>query len=165
MSTNIKEIIDELETIADAFTSVNTFNFGKVSEINDQPEKSYPAIYINSVIEGRTIERDSNSHLPKIKSYPIEIIFWDLYLTAEQATTDIQSKYSALEIIADKYFAEVNRRTIEDPASTRQFYIDNFEDLTGTYVTHEHTDDLVGIRYRPIFKADNIACNTGTFNY
>ena len=165
MASNIKEIINELETIADAFTSVSTFNFGRMSEINDQPEKSYPAIYIDSVIEAKTVRRDGNSHLPKEKEYPIEIIFWDKYLIAEQSTTDIQSKYSALEIIADQFFAEVNRRTIEDPASTRQFHINNYEDLTGTYVTNSHVDNLVGIRYRPIFLADNIACTTGTFSY
>lgn len=165
MSSNIKEIIDELETIADAFSSVNTFNFGEMSEINDQPEKSYPAIYVGSIIEAKTTRRDTNTHLPKEKEYPIEVIFWDKYLIAEQKTTTLQSKYSALEIKADQYFAEVNRRTIEDPASTRQFWIDNFEDLTGIYVTHANVDDLVGIRYRPLFKADNIACTVGTFSY
>ena len=165
MATNIKGIIDELKTIANAFASINKFNFGNVSDINNEPAKSYPVIYVNSIIDGKTIKRDSGSHLPKKKSYPIEITFWDKYLIAEQGTTDIQSKYSALEIIADQYFAEVNRRTILDPASTREFYIDNFEELTGTYVTHAQADDLVGIRYPLIIIADNIACTTGTFNY
>ena len=77
MSTKRNSIIDELETIANAFSEINKFNFGKMSEINDAPEKSYPAIYIDSVIEAKTVRRDGNSHLPKEKEYPIEVICWD----------------------------------------------------------------------------------------
>ena len=65
----------------------------------------------------------------------------------------------------DRYWAEVNRRTIEDPADTRQFYITNFEEMIGSYITHAHNDDLVGISYSPTIIADNLQCTTGTFSY
>ena len=165
MANNIKNIIDELSTIATAFTEVNTFNFGKRSEINNKPAKSYPVIYVSHEISAKTIERDVNSHLPKKREYPLQVIFYDTYKIANKATTDLQTKYSELEIVADKFWAEVNRRTIEDPASTREFYIENFEDLTGDYQLEVHDGDLISITYTPVFRADNLQCTTGTFNY
>lgn len=166
MASNIKNIIDELSRIAVAYSPViGAFNFGDRSEINDKPAKSYPAIYISSLIESTTIERDANSHLPRSKNYPIQVIFWDTYNLVESSAVNLQTKYSDLEIIADRFWAEVNRRTITDPADTRQFYIDNFEDMVGNYITNSHVDDLVGISYNPIFRADNLQCTTGTFSY
>jgi len=165
MASNINEIIDELSTIATAFASVNKFNFGNLSEINDTPEKSYPAIYVSHLIEAKTVRRDGNSHLPKEKEYPLQVIFWDTYTIADKTTLDLQSKYSALEIIADQYWAEVNRRTVTSPDSTREFMIINYEELTGNYITNAHNDVLVGISYNPTFLADNLQCTTGTFTY
>lgn len=166
MATNIKNIIDELSRIAVAYSPViGTFNFGNLSEINDKPAKSYPAIYVSHLIEAKTIRRDGNSHLPKEKEYPLQVVFWDTYKTVESSATNLQSKYSELEIIADKFWAEVNRRTIDDPASTREFWIENFEEMVGSYITHSHNSDLVGISYNPTFIADNLQCTTGTFNY
>ena len=166
MATNIKEIIDELDTIATAFDAVNTFVFGYPSEVNEQPAKNYPAIYINSDFTGQTIERDSGNGLPNKRQYNLSVIFWDTYTITDKTTLDKQSKYSDIEIIADKYFAEVQRRVErEQTSSTPEFYIGNFETLTGSYVQNQNNDKLIGIIYPLVIIADSLQCTTGTFSY
>jgi len=162
MASNIKGIIDELETIANAFTSVKSFQFGLLSKVNEQPGKTYPLVHTESVLSGLTIDRRLD--LPKKKRYSIRVTFYDLFNLTEQKTVDVQSAYSALEIIADQYFAEVNNRTLNTNSSVG-FFINNFEALRGEYIPNAHSDKLIGIQYLVDFNADNLQCTKGTFTY
>lgn len=166
-ASNIKQIIDELSTIATAYDAINTFLFGFRSQMNHDPAKSYPMLFISADFTAQTIERDANSGLPSKKQYNLAVTFWDSYTITDKTTLNNQSKYSALEIIADRYFAEVNRRTItrDSPASTAEFFIGNFETLTATYVQDENNDKLIGIMYQLQIIADNLQCTKGTFTY
>ena len=57
MSASIKQIIDQLETISNAFSpSVNTFQFDSVSSINTDPAKAYPVIAVNSVFTSTNVD-------------------------------------------------------------------------------------------------------------
>ena len=165
--SNINEIIDELSTIATAYDAIGTFVFGAPSEVNEQPAKTYPAIYIAEEFNAQTIERGANDGLPSRRQYNLNVTFWDSYTITDKSTLDNQSKYSALEIIADRYFAEVNRRTViqSSPKSTAEFFISNFESLTGTYVQNKNNDLLIGIIYPLQIIAHNLQCDLGTFNY
>ena len=164
MAASIKQIIDQLETIADAFTGVNTFQFDSVSSINTDPAKTYPVIAVNSVFTSTNVDTFGKNFLPKDKTYPLEIVIWDTYLISEKAGTDLQTKYSKLEILMDQYIAEILRRTLDDPANL-SFYLQNSENLVYTYVQNTHTDKLAGVMINAIFRVDNVACNLGTFNY
>jgi len=162
MASNIKGIIDELETIADAFDSVKSFQFGLLSKTNEQPGKEYPLVHTESMFSGLTIERKLD--LPKVKRYSIRVTFYDLFNLTDQQILDIQSAYSALEIIADQYFAEVNNRTLNTNVGVG-FFINNFENLRGEYLPNAHNDKLIGIQYVVDFDADNLQCVKGTFNF
>jgi len=158
---NIKGLIDELETIATAFTSVNSFNFGLLSDINTDIEKSYPMVQLNSDLGSTNIGTFTN-YLPKQKTYVLDFIVWDIYKIAEKKTKGIQEKYSDIEIIADQYIAEVLRRTV---GLGGVFALMNHSDLNGTYVSNAHNDKLVGIKYSLTFGSSNVGCTLGTFSY
>lgn len=162
MAANIKGIIDELETIENAFTGTGSFQFGLLSKVNEQPGKAYPLVHAESLFSGLTIERKND--LPKKKRYPVRITFYALYGLEEQKNKDLQTAYSDLEIIADQYFGEVNNRTLNTNVDVG-FFINNFENLRGEYLPNAHNDKLIGIQYVPDFDADNLQCTKGTFNY
>lgn len=158
---NIKNIIDELSTIATAFASVNSFNFGQLSDINIDQEKSYPMVQLNSELTSTNIHTFTN-YLPKEKTYAIDLVIWDIYKINERKTKDMQEKYSDIEIIADQYIAEILRRTVGLGGA---FALMNDEELVGTYVSNAHNDKLVGIRYSLTFRSSNVGCTLGTFSY
>jgi hypothetical protein len=158
---NIKNIVDELSTIATAFTSVNSFNFGQLSDINTDREKSYPMVQLNSELTSNNIHTFTN-YLPKEKTYAIDLVVWDIYKISERKTKDIQEKYSDIEIIADQYIAEILRRTVGLGGA---FSLMNDEELAGTYVSNAHNDKLVGIKYSLSFRSSNVGCTLGTFSY
>lgn len=160
--TRIDDIITELKTIATAFSAVNTVLFDHNSTINDQPAKTYPIIHLSSAVNATSQRSDANNHLPREKNYDITLTFWDTFGVGENKTTTIEIKYSELELIADQYLAEVNRRTVD---VFKEFYINNFNELTGTMMRNEHNDNLVGIRYELVIHSDNVGCTTGTFTY
>lgn len=165
--SNIKQIIDELEAVADAYDAINKFVFGFPSEVNNEPAKVYPMILVSADFNAQTILRDANSGLPSRRQYNLAVTFWDSYTLGDKTTLNNQQKYSAIEIIADRYFAEVNRRTVirTSPFSTAEFFINNFETLTGTYVQNRNNDKLAGILYQLEIIADNLQCTKGTFSY
>tara|TARA_R100000808_G_C2137719_1_gene145804 strand:- start:233 stop:718 length:486 start_codon:yes stop_codon:yes gene_type:complete len=161
MANNVKQIIDELNTIATAFSSVNTFHFGLLSDINTDVNKSYPMVQVDSSLS--SINRDSfSNYLPKEKEYSFDVYIWDLYQITEQKTKTKQEKYSDLEIISDQYIAEVMRRTLGQGGA---LYILNDEDLNGSYVSNAHNDKLIGIKYTIVFRSNNVGCTLGTFTY
>ena len=156
---NIKTIIDELETICNAYAETETFIFDELSAINDQVEKPYPAILVNSRSVDSTTTSFNNSYLPRKKNYTLQIYFLDTYKQNEQDTTDRQTKYAELETIADKYLAEVKRRSVDN---YKNFEFSNGS--TGFIVDKLHNHDLVQVFYTITFSCDNV-CNLGTFNY
>ena len=161
MANNIKQIVDELETIADAFTSVSTFNFGLLSDINADQEKSYPMVQLNSQLASSSVDTFTN-YLPKEKDYTFDFFVWDTYKISEQKTKTIQTKYSDIEIIADQYIAEILRRTV---GLGKAFWLSNDEGMGGQYVSNSHNDKLVGIKYTLTFRSNNVGCTLGTFSY
>ena len=161
MANNVKQIVDELSVIATAFSSVNNFHFGLLSDINIDIDKNYPMVQVDSSLT--STNRDTfNNYLPKEKEYTFEVYVWDIYKISQQKTKTKQEKYSDLEIIADQYIAEVLRRTLGLGGA---LYILNDEDLNGNYVSNAHNDKLMGIKYTIIFRSTNVGCTLGTFSY
>ena len=157
----INDIIDELNTIATAFTSVNSFIFDEIGAINEDRSKTYPAILVDSRnidINPITLNR---SNLPQRVDYTLRLFFLDTYQVSEQKTTTKQTKYAALETIANQYLAEVKRRT---ESLSKGFFLKSRSINNGFIVDKVHNDDLVQLVYSATFEADN-DCNLGTFNY
>jgi len=158
----INDIVTELNTIATAFTSINTFEFEEIGHINDNRKKSYPVLLVDS----RNIDINpltfNRSNLPHRIEYSFKLFFFDDYQVSEQKTTSKQDKYSQVETIANQFLAEVKRRTEAD--SSKGFHLKSSEVSNGFVVDKVHNDDLVQLVYDVTFTAYN-DCQTGTFNY
>jgi hypothetical protein len=155
----IKTIIDELNTIATAFSSVNSFIFDEIGEINDDISKTYPALLINSRDVNFTNENFNDVYLPRKKTITLQMFLFDTYKESEQVTTDRQTKYANLLTIGDQFLAEVKRRSMEEHLG--------FEILTGSNgfeVDKLHNDNLVQVFFNLTFTAKQ-DCTVGTFNY
>jgi hypothetical protein len=157
----IKTIVDELNTIATAFTSVNTFIFDEIGEINNDVSKTYPAILVDSRSVNSVSEGFNSNYLPRKKTFSLKIYFLDTYKQAEKDTTDRQTQYAALETIADQFLAEVKRRTM---TSSDHAGFEFQAGANGFTVDQVHNDNLAQVFYDITFVAKQI-CSTGTFAY
>ena len=155
----IKTIVDELNTIATAFSSVNSFYFEEIAYINDDIAKTYPAILVNSRSVDYVSDSFDNNYLSRAKTFTLQLFFLDTYKQSEQDTTDKQTKYGALETIADQFLAELKRRTIES-------YLDFDFNIgaSGFQVDKVHNDELVQLTYTASFTVKN-KCTNGSFSY
>lgn len=158
----LNDIVNELNTIATAFTSIATFKFEEVDYINDDRKKSYPVLLVDS----RNIDINplslNRSNLPNKLVYGLKLFFLDTYMTSEQKTTVRQDKYSEMETIANQFLAEVQRITLAD--SSKGFHLQDKNINNGFVVDEVHNDKLVQLVYDVTFVAYN-DCATGTFNY
>ena len=156
----INDIVAELNSIADAFTSVNSFYFDEVSYINDDRKKVYPAILVDS----RNIDINpvnfTRSNLPSRVVYGFKLFFFDDYHTSEQKTVTRRDKYSELETIANQFLAEVKSRT--EAYSNLEFSLKTRQVNNGFVVDDVHNDKLVQMVYDVSFEAWG-ECLQGTF--
>lgn len=157
----INDIVNELNTIATAFTSVETFIFDEIGAINEDRLKSYPAILVDS----RNIDINpvnfSRSNMPSKVNYTFKIFFLDTYPVSEQKTTTRQTKYAEVETIANQYLAEVKRRC--EAYSTLKFTLLTRQVNNGFVVDQVHNDNLVQLVYSVTFEAWG-ECVQGTFS-
>ena len=158
----LNDIIDELNTIATAFTGINTFVFDEIGEINSDRLKSYPALLVDSRNLGINVTKLDRNNLPDKIDYSLKLFFLDTYFVSEQKTTDRQTKFAAMETIANQYLAEIQRRTLAD--STKGFFIKSREVSNGFVLDKLHNDELCQLVYDVVIRADN-DCSLGTFAY
>ena len=158
----INDIVNELNTIATAFSSVNSFYFEEIGYINDDRKKVYPAILVDSRNIDVNPQAFNRSNLPNKVIYGFKLFFFDDYLTSEQKTVTRQQKYSELETIANQYLAEVKKRGLDN--SNLGFHLQDAQVNNGFVVDEVHNDRLVQLVYDITFTAYN-DCNTGTFVY
>ena len=158
----INDIISELNTIATAFTSINTFEFEEIGYINDNRNKTYPVLLVDS----RNIDINpltfNRSDLPNKVVYGFKLFFLDDYHVSEQKTTSRADKYSEVETIAHQFLAEVKRRGVAD--SSLGFHLQTSQVNNGFVVDEVHNDKLVQMVYDVSFTAYN-DCSTGSFSY
>lgn len=158
----IKSIIDELSTIATAFSSVNSFIFDELQAINRNVSKSYPCILINANQVDYSYTQIGNSYLPKKKEFSLSIFFLDTYSESLKSTENLQTKLNSLELIAEQYLAEVRRRTIADP--NIGFKVVSESTTSGLFAQEVHNDRLVQVTANITVNTDN-QCTTGSFSY
>lgn len=156
-----KDIIDEFETVADAFASVNYFVYDRVSRINGSlQDKAYPLILVNST---PNYERgdNNNSFLPRKKRFTLNIFCYGDYNTAERKVKSLQEKQGEIDNILDQYIAEIINRNI---SGGNGFSIVNNTALSGFLAHDVHNDKLVQSTYTMTVELDS-DCITGTFTY
>lgn len=159
----VKEIVDEFETIADAFTSTNAFIFDEIGAINMDRDITYPAILVNARnIDTDVVRYRKNDHLPITKEYVFNFLFLDDYPESE-SSTNLQDKYDNLELIAEQYFAEVKRRQEASGDFKNGITVGN--PANGFFANNVHNDRLVQLSYTLTIQATEENCTVGTFSY
>lgn len=159
---DIKEVIEELETIANAFTSVKSFNYGYESEININRVKAFPHIHISNVHP----YDQPKGFFEARRNYLMTIWLYDLYPIEEQKTVTEETKRGTMENILEQYVREFISRSQGETAQVTtiqdwtfihiSFRADSFKDA--------HNDKLVGIEATMTLEVVT-DCDTGTFNY
>ena len=155
------DIIDEFETVADAFTSVNYFRYDKVSEINGKlRDKDYPLILIKD--SPNTSRGDvNNSFLPRNKKYTLDIFCYNSYKSSTQKTTTKQKAQALVDLYLDQYLAKVFGRNIE---GSNGFSIVDQTQINGFLAKDVHNDKLIAAKYSVVVQLDS-SCVEGTFNF
>lgn len=151
----IKTIIDELNTVATAFSSVKTFIFDEIAAINDTVDKTYPVILVDSRDVNFTDINYNNVFLPKNKSFTLRLFLFDTFFD----DIDKQTKYASLMTIGDQFLAEVKKRAVNNYQGV-SFKSGN----NGFEVDKLHNDSLVQIVYNLTFTVEN-ECTEGVFAY
>lgn len=158
---DFSDIVDEMETIANAFTSINYFDYNRVSYVNGkQKAKGYPSIYVSSAPD--TVRGVTNElGLPRDKRYVFNIFCRNLYNTADQRTKTLQEAQAEVDLWLDQYIAQFFSRNID---ACNGFYIVDREQITGFLAHDVHNDKLVQSTYRVTVGLQS-GCDGGTFNY
>ena len=159
---NLKNIIDELKTVAEAFTSLAStqskrFKYDRLSYINGG-NNDYPMIYVDSAITKDNV-RLNRSFLPSLKTYTISVYLFDTYHQQEKQSKSIQQKQGELEDLFEQYLAEVKSRLL-----TSNVDISNLDTLECIIANDSHNDKLIQVSAQIQFQI-NSSCTTGTFNY
>jgi len=152
----ITQLITELETIAQAQTSLNGLVYGEPFEINNQRNKDYPLLFIdrNVRIEGMNLKT-------RQRVYTLKLSFFDRYPRPEELTTDSETKQRDLEVLAEQFLHEFKERY---KANGYPWKIENEEKLVGQWQYRKHQDRLIELNYTLPIRCQG-ECLAGTFNY
>jgi hypothetical protein len=151
----LKDIIAELNTIAGAFTSVNSFYFDEINAINDNRAKQYPCIIVDSRNVNILASEVGRSNMPNKVNYTLKVAFFDV--VNKNNTREVN--YSNLELIALQFFAEIKRRT---EVFNEDFMFVSASTYNGFALDQLHNDNLVQIIFDVQFNAIR-NCTLGTF--
>jgi PKD repeat protein len=151
----LKDIIAELNTIAGAFTSVNSFYFDEINAINDNRAKQYPCIIVDSRNVNILASEVGRSNMPNKVNYTLKVAFFDV--VNKNNTREVN--YSNLELIALQFFAEIKRRT---EVFNEDFMFVSASTYNGFALDQLHNDNLVQIIFDVQFNAIR-NCSLGTF--
>lgn len=156
----INSIITELETIANAFTSVQSFIYNRPSAVNWKIRtKGYPCILVDSQTDFDPNGTNSKNLIKK-NTYTLRVFAYDEYQITEQNEITQQAKQQELQNILDQYIAEIRRRAIATPSNG--FIVTNI--TNGFHAFPVHNDKLMQVVLTLSIEADS-HCTIGTFNY
>jgi len=154
-------IINEFETVSNAFASVDNFIYNRVSAINGlQGNKGYPALLVVStpnMVRGKV----NNSFLPSRKEFTFNIFCYDLRNTDRQKSEGLQDGQARVDTILDQYIAELMSRNV---SGDNGFSIIRQANINGFLAHDVQNDKLVQSTYSITVELDS-DCIEGTFNY
>lgn len=155
------DIVDEFETVANAFASVNFFMYDKVSEINGRvKDKAYPMIQLK---ESPNTSRGSvnNLGLPTNKKYTFNIFCYNLYNKDSQLVKTKQEAQAEVDLWLDQYLGKFFERNID---ACNGFYVVDQDSVNGFLAKDVHNDKLVMATYTITIGLQS-SCDEGTFNF
>jgi len=143
-----------------------TFIYDRVSGINGNVSKTYPAILLDS--QPNTDRKSTTStFLPRVNCYELKLFVYDTYNTDQKVTANLNrslsAKQSKVELIINQYIAEVQRRALSLPAYNG-IQIENIQTVDGFLAKDVHNSKLVQAYYKIIICVPS-NCVNGTFVY
>ena len=170
---NIDTIVTLFETVANAMrvddntlpapvSIAPTFIYDRVSGINANVSKTYPAILLDSQ---PNIDRKSatTTFLPKENCYEFKLFAYDQYNFDQQSVQDLSNKQAKVETILNQYVAEIQRLCL-NTAAYNGIQIENIRTLDGFLAKDVHNSKLVQAYYK-IRVCVSSDCVQGTFVY
>lgn len=170
---NIDTVVTLFETVANAMLVQDntlptpvlikpTFIYDRVSAINGNVSKTYPAILLDSQAN---IDRKSatTTFLPKKNCYELKLFVYDQYNFDQKSIQDLSNKQAKVETILNQYIAEVQNRALSLPAYAG-IQIENIQTVDGFLAKDVHNSRLVQAYYK-IRVCVPSNCVLGTFVY
>lgn len=164
----VENIVNEFRLTANAFTSVKTFIYDRLSVINTKRsdnDDTYPLILLEATpfqTRGNGDLSINKKFLPRKKVYEFNLFLFDLYKEAEKKTKALEVKQGEVEILLEQYIAQIIKRVNQN--TTFEFQVIDFEQMQGIIAHDVHSDKLVQVNYKIKLMHDTV-CDEGTFNY
>lgn len=157
----IKDVVDECLLIATAFSDISSSTYNEQGAVNfEDNDKIYPHFLFDKRSVTIAVNKFAHaSSLPSKSTYTQTIYFQDLYNEGEKVSTDLQTKQDALQLIAERYIAELRNR---NESGRNGFYIGG---VTYNITDETHNDRLVEIGATVEIIVMVESCTTGSFTY
>lgn len=162
----IDEIKDIFQTVANAFTSVNDFFYGKVWDLNGKTNIDYPLILLDCMPDYTNLQaRGSQGYLPIKKEYKFKIFIYNRWTLAERKPAtgkSLEDKQAELQQWLEQYMAEVQRYCLDEAGAG--YYVKGLSN-EGFFGHYEKNNDRVIQLSEKITVVAASSCTSGTFNY
>ena len=160
---SFNDLENEIKSIANAFTSINYYNYGERSSINYADRtKNYPALLFDSKNVTFEVTRLSRNHLAIETDYSCVLYIMDDFNKSEQSTKTVSEKESEVKIISDQFWAEFMSRTV---STQRGLMLISSRCQNGVIKYDQHNNRVIEIQYNFVVRVTDTSCTLGTFNY
>ena len=150
------DVINVLQTTADAMAGLEGFTYGNRSEINTQGDKLYPRLLVD-----RNLNVNSMDLIKGRRVYSFQLQFFSLFHRDVEALNTDQAEQQNLLNIAEQYLKEIRARF----DATRRMRIVNDTVSGGDFVFNYGNDRLLRLQFPVQIEVFTQACVNGVFNY
>jgi len=155
----LKTVVDKMEEVANAYSEIGQFHYGKVWDVNGRIDWVYPLLLVECQPDFTGGKAQDNLKTLK-KQYTFKVFLYDTYNFDEQATKDLVTKQDEVEKVFENYLGELSSKlmTIHGTFAKR----DVTEGFHGWH--KEHNTMLVQV-YTKVIVTTPVDCTPGTFVY
>ena len=150
------DVINVLQTTADAMAGLEGFTYGNRSEINTQGEKQYPRLLVD-----RNLNVNSMDLIKGRRVYSFQLQFFSLFHRDVEALNTDQAEQQNLLNIAEQYLKEIRARFKANP----RIRIVNDTVSGGDFVFNYGNDRLLRLQFPVQIEVFSQDCVNGVFNY
>ena len=150
------DVIDILQTTADAMAGLQGFTYGNRSEINTQGEKNYPRLLVD-----RNLNVNTMDFIKGRRVYSMQFQFFQLFHRDVEALNTDQTEQENLLSIAEQYLTEIRARF----KTNARIRIVNDTATGGDFVFNYGNDRLLRLQFPLQIEVFTDACVNGVFNY
>jgi hypothetical protein len=150
------DVIDILQTTADAMAGLQGFTYGNRSEINTQGDKLYPRLLVDRNLNVNTMELIEGRRV-----YSMQFQFYSLFHRDVEALNVDQSEQQSLLNIAEQYLKEIRSRF----KNNRRIMIVNDLISGGDFSFLYGNDRLLRLQFTVQIEVFDNSCVNGVFNY